>query len=368
MFVKPVGRGIVLLVVISVLHPLSTIALVLRLYARYLIRAIGLDDYLMVLGWAVQIASVTCTYISVANGGGTHHLIDIQDPYKSMMTVKWNLIALFLYTTATAPIKSSICVLLLRITPSSIYRWILYSLIFICVVSSIVAIVVFATICAPVSAVWDGEGRCEPSDYQKFAITIRVFGAFSILTDWSCALIPIPILWNVQLTRRTKVYIAGMLALGVFASVGTIVRMYALNQRVASDHVYSIIHVATWSNVECNFGIIGGCLATMRPLLRRLGVQSSGISGSGAMPNSHQLHPINQARRTDISKLDDMYQVIIESEGRGKGEEDTSDSGSQRRILANSGLQIYKESDVNVRTERGDVRVLNSFTMAQGRA
>jgi hypothetical protein len=51
MVVRPTGKGIILVVVLSVLHPLATLALVLRLYARRLIRGIGVDDYLMVLGW-----------------------------------------------------------------------------------------------------------------------------------------------------------------------------------------------------------------------------------------------------------------------------------------------------------------------------
>jgi hypothetical protein len=132
------------------------------------------------------------------------------------MKVKWNLIALFIYTMATAFIKSSICATLLRITPSQIYRWILWSLIAVSWISSIIALAVFCTICQPVAAVWETTiGRCEPSDYNKFALTMRVFGISSIVTDWSCALIPVPILWGVKMARSTKIYTVGMLALGV---------------------------------------------------------------------------------------------------------------------------------------------------------
>ena len=51
MFVKPVGQGITLVVIYSILQPLATIAICLRIYARYLIKGIGIDDYLMVVGF-----------------------------------------------------------------------------------------------------------------------------------------------------------------------------------------------------------------------------------------------------------------------------------------------------------------------------
>jgi hypothetical protein len=51
MFVLTTGQGTTLLAIISVLLPLATLALVLRLYARRLIRGIGVDDHLMILGW-----------------------------------------------------------------------------------------------------------------------------------------------------------------------------------------------------------------------------------------------------------------------------------------------------------------------------
>ena len=150
--------------------------------------------------------------------------------------------------------------------------------------------------------------------------------------------------------------------------------MDALNQRSDKDHIYSeydsscyanqliyrsgIIPVAIWSNVECCFGIIGGCVATMRPLLRVLGLHSSGVSRESDQPTiGHAMHPVNKHnKRSSVSRIDESYRVIIETEGRKKDvDEDASETGSQRRILADGGLQIYKGSDVEVRTEKSSV-------------
>lgn len=51
MTVQPTGPGLTLLVVMSVCLALTTVVIVLRVCARVLIRAFGLDDWLMILGW-----------------------------------------------------------------------------------------------------------------------------------------------------------------------------------------------------------------------------------------------------------------------------------------------------------------------------
>ena len=48
---KPEGRGLTFAIVISIWAVLSTITIALRIWARYSIRAFGLDDWLMFVGW-----------------------------------------------------------------------------------------------------------------------------------------------------------------------------------------------------------------------------------------------------------------------------------------------------------------------------
>jgi hypothetical protein len=60
------GPGLACMIATTVLFPLATICVLLRLWARYLIRAVALDDYLMVFGW-VGIPSTTPDVVIVTS-------------------------------------------------------------------------------------------------------------------------------------------------------------------------------------------------------------------------------------------------------------------------------------------------------------
>jgi hypothetical protein len=94
-----------------------------------------------------------------------------------------------------------------------------------------------------------------------------------------------------------------------------------------------IIPVALWSDIECCLGIIGGSLATMRPLLRSAKHRSNGHTSSGLPSSSYHMRSVR------------------------KDEEDAaaSDSGSQRRIISPK-MRIYKESEIAVKVERQEAK------------
>lgn len=118
------------------------------------------------------------------------------------------------YVASTVPIKSSICVALLRITTVRTHVVILYAIIGLSVVAAITTDVAVLAQCRPVAATWDPSlGECAPS-YVITNISFYI-SATSILTDWACAILPAFILWDIQLKLRIKVSVAIVLALGV---------------------------------------------------------------------------------------------------------------------------------------------------------
>lgn len=118
------------------------------------------------------------------------------------------------YVLSTVPIKSSICVAMLRITTRKIYRWILYTVIALATIACIVTDIAVLAWCKPVSATWDpSAGKCAPA---SVITNVSYFiSAVSILTDWTCAILPAFILWDVQLRWRIKASVAVVLGLGV---------------------------------------------------------------------------------------------------------------------------------------------------------
>jgi hypothetical protein len=70
--------------------------------------------------------------------------------------------------------------------------------------------------CHPVSFAWDkvyGTGTC--LNAELIANLGYAFSATSIFFDWLFALLPVPMLWRVQMTMQIKIAIFFILGMGV---------------------------------------------------------------------------------------------------------------------------------------------------------
>ena len=113
-------------------------------------------------------------------------------------------------------IKLSIAIFLMRLAVQQRYIWILR------VSAVIVAIwstaIFFYTVfqCTPVEAQWDytiPDKHCVSS--ESFVSAAYSVSVMSILTDWLYALLPIPMIWSVQMSIQKKITVAFLLGLGV---------------------------------------------------------------------------------------------------------------------------------------------------------
>lgn len=117
------------------------------------------------------------------------------------------------YVASTVPIKASICVAMLRITSQSIFRWILYTIIALTTIAALASDITVLTWCKPISATWiRGQGQC--ADASVLTSISYYISATSILTDWTCAIVPAIILWDVQLKWKIKASVAVVLGFG----------------------------------------------------------------------------------------------------------------------------------------------------------
>lgn len=70
--------------------------------------------------------------------------------------------------------------------------------------------------CRPLAFAWDTTvpgGKCIPPGHLKFVAFLN--SSIAVLTDVIFALLPVPMLWNVQMNWRVKTAVAGILSLGV---------------------------------------------------------------------------------------------------------------------------------------------------------
>lgn len=104
------------------------------------------------------------------------------------------------------------------------HRVTLWVIIVVTVVSTIFVEFYVLLQCRPIAATWgEVKGTCLPSTITV-SITF-IISAFNLITDVTTALLPFLMLRNVQMNKKNKVAIIGILSLGVLASIATIARL-----------------------------------------------------------------------------------------------------------------------------------------------
>lgn len=209
--VEPAGNGMILFIVTILMLALSWPAVIARCLIRHGKGAIGLDDWLMVGG--LVLFTVTCALIIMVCVHGAGYLSADLDPLDIMTGTKYYFIAQFAYVAATVPVKISICVALLRIAGfNTVFRYILHGISALTVLSAVIVIIAIANICHPAPALWgEAEGTC---NYALNSGIGYFLSAESIITDWTLAVLPTFMLYNVQLKRSLKISVATVLGLG----------------------------------------------------------------------------------------------------------------------------------------------------------
>ncbi|KAK9424291.1 hypothetical protein SUNI508_13744 [Seiridium unicorne] len=332
------GPAVSLLIISITLLSFSWITVALRLWVRRRIKGVGPDDWLMVAGLGFFTIACVATILSVFNGVGTpDRYLTVSDSREGK---KWFMFFQLFYVLSTVPIKSAICVALIRITPRRIYHWILYGTMFFATVSCLVTDITILSWCKPISATWDpSTGSCAD---QSVIVNVSYFiSVISILTDWLCAILPAFILWDIQLRFRVKVSVAVVLGLGFIASTATIVRIgYLRYYTITEDYLYNIANIALWSIVESGIGIVAGSLATLRPLLKYIPFMQNTSNSDASKSNKTK-------QRGQSYKLDSLGRSgngVLQATCRGGRNEsdDMSESASQKGILEDSKIRVTK--------------------------
>ncbi|KID77490.1 uncharacterized protein G6M90_00g096800 [Metarhizium brunneum] len=304
----------------TVLLITSWFAVGLRSYTRvFLMKSYQADDWLMLA--AQVLFTVTCAFTleGVRRGLGKHNAA-VPNEDDRVAALMWQALTIAIYIIDMMLIKLSIGVFLLRLATKKLYIWIIRGSLVIVTLWSLGIFIWDIFQCTPVAKQWDFRittGHCAgPDEIISAAYALSVM---TVLSDWFFALIPIPMLWGVKMTKQAKATVIVILGLGVFASIATLIRLkFLAGLEMTDDFMFSVTDAMIWSLVEPGVAIIASSLATIRPLLRALKIRgflstdkypSSGISGAarygrgsrntrgsmpGQGPNDVSLHSVTK--------------------------------------------------------------------------
>ncbi|KAH8808675.1 hypothetical protein F5884DRAFT_858199 [Xylogone sp. PMI_703] len=316
---------------------LTCITVGLRCYVRiWLVKSVGIDDWFMLASLIGFVLLCSLLIVGVHYGLGQHAAL--LQPADAIQAAK------IIYIFDSGLIKCSVGLLLLRLfSTKPPYRYIIIGSIGVVAVWTLVTFLIVAFQCRPLSLAWNpfGKGTCMP------AIEITrlgyAFSALDIASDFLYALLPIPILYEVQLSWQVKASVSFVLSLGILTSAATIVRLkHLIALTDEQDVLFTICVSQMWSVLECGIGITAGSIASLRPLMRYIHI--SGFTSNGGEP-SQELSNL-QSSKANANKLGYIRQKDIIGQRIVRNKATENDNGSQELILEQH--QIHKKTDIDI--------------------
>ncbi|KAL1634858.1 hypothetical protein SLS58_010487 [Diplodia intermedia] len=178
--------------------------------------------------------------------------------------------------------KLAFLLLYLRVFQIHSFRLIcLWSIAFV-VVGSFSFIMATLLECLPIACNWNRTvaGGCRCINNSAFRWS---WAAFNTLTDVWVALLPIPFIQRLQMSRAKKLGLCLLFALGLFVCVCSAIRMKALvaSTRAVKDTTWDSAPAFLWSGIEAAVGLICTCLPSLRWLLSHVIPMLASSAGAG---------------------------------------------------------------------------------------
>ena len=250
------------------------------------------------------------------------------EPSSNVTTIRFLFwIEEILYNFATVGYKVTVLLLYRRaFACHQTFLYILYGVGAFVVAQGVAMTIGLMLACTPIQASWTLEGYCINGEASGIALN-----ALNITTATTIAVMPIPLVWRLNLPKGQKISLGMIFLLGFlygsplpFLTVSyvvlseltsssdvaaTVTRLPASVFTFTNpDFTYSILPIATWSTIEITVGITCACLPLLRPVLLLVIPQSiqklcSG-SGQDRKPRSgHRAWPFRPSHEPVVTPL-----------------------------------------------------------------
>ncbi|PIG88775.1 hypothetical protein AARAC_006595 [Aspergillus arachidicola] len=351
-----------ILAIIGSLTGLSGLLVALRCYVRlFLLRKFLPDD-------GVIVASLLCAFgVLACFIGESHHGVglfsDDIKPEDFQILSEYMFYHAIVIVLGISLVKVSLALFLLRFASpnKNLKRLIIGALVFL-IIFTIACILTLIFQCLPVRAAWDFSLRENARCYSmKTYLSIGEFNsAINIATDFVFATLPAFMFYKVQVNKRTRVSLMGILSLGYFACAAGIVKTVLQSQIFDEPDPYRDCQYLIWNCVELNVGIIAASFPTIKPLVKSVigttlsftsGARSGKRNGQGYhVRSSHIMHSLQQNR---TANEDQKYSVQIGTlDGSDRGSEENLTQrprrGSLSRIIQTTEVIVHSEESADL--------------------
>ncbi|KAI9692684.1 MAG: hypothetical protein M1820_009434, partial [Bogoriella megaspora] len=239
-----------------------------------LVKKVAVDDYLLVV--AVLLSWVLAALVQISCNWGLGRHIWTLDPKHIEQSLKFVFISQPFGISTGVFGRISFAATLLRL-PGPHDRWkkaVLWSVIAEQAVINITSITLQFVQCGRhVEGLWNKQVAAKAHCFPRSVVD--KFGIFqsstSVATDLALTVIPLWIIWDMQLKPAVKVSLAFLLGLSIFAMITTIVQTIQ-DAKIpgSSDITVTLVHVFIWGALEGVMVIIAASMAALKPLFKTI--------------------------------------------------------------------------------------------------
>ncbi|OAX84817.1 hypothetical protein ACJ72_00809 [Emergomyces africanus] len=307
------------LVIITVFPAISLVLVAIRIFARFLSKNWGWDDVFVIIAMVLSIGmSVTSWGYTIYGKRGIPPEYFSSEVFRlDVVGEKYNLANQMLYYPILTFVRASIIIFILRL--DGLRKHVIRSLYFLFVLNFGLQIAFFFADlfqCSPIRYIWDSEamdreaqeaagagangfkdgklitgGKC--IDRKSLFISLA---AVSIFLDVWLLCIPSAIVWGINMPRRQKCMVVGVLSIGVLVTGFSIARAIIASKGYDipyPERTYNIKY--TFSNVETNCAIWAAAVPALKSLISRISPRwwQSATAPSSQSPNASNLPHIS---------------------------------------------------------------------------
>ncbi|KAJ5114991.1 hypothetical protein NUU61_000750 [Penicillium alfredii] len=251
---------------------LAVVIVALRLWTRFrLAKTPGWDDLL--IGGALIVDLAFFAFVLGERHYGLGKAFSALHPRQMQKQLLFLWLSIPFYNLTLILTKFSALFLFLRIFRSHAFLIPTYTIMAFLMVSGLWIVLSAFFFCVPIHDFWSLSPKAHKDHCLPGAPVWVSNAAIQIFTDLVILGMPLPLLWNLQITRRLKVGILLVFGFGIFVIATSSARLYELSTMIGHgdfNNPHANVQAVMWSSLEANVSIICACLPPLHPLLSRL--------------------------------------------------------------------------------------------------
>ncbi|KAF3032544.1 hypothetical protein E8E12_004018 [Didymella heteroderae] len=242
-----------------------------RAYSRVaVIKAWRAEDFVLTLAWIFCTGYSVCQYGQIDNGAGRHAIATaMQNPEAPITSQKYAYAAQIILFPALALSKMSICLTYMRIFyQDKRGRYMIQALLVLLVLLTFPFMFEVAFQCHPVQVYWT-EGRPAAKCLKDFPGFI-LSGSLNIFVDVALMGIVLPRVLELQLHKRQRWALTGIVLLGSLAVVAGIVRMVRVSHLLTMinfEPSWDSYDVSIWTSTEIYVSLLCASAPGVKPVV-----------------------------------------------------------------------------------------------------